>query len=149
MSPRIILELPGASAPRPKAHLLEFSDLALVLVTLVAASVLAGRLRLSAIPVFIVAGILLGPSPGFPTVIEASAGTDLLARLGIVLLLFFLGLEFSLDRILAARRLVLVGGAIDLALNGGLGLAVGVILLGPVPEAVLLGGLVYVRAAAS
>ena len=115
-----------------------------MLVTLVAASVLAGRLRLSAIPVFIVAGILLGPSPGFPTVIEASAGTDLLARLGIVLLLFFLGLEFSLDRILAARRLVLVGGVIDLALNGGLGLAVGLILLGPVPEAVLLGGLVYV-----
>ena len=112
--------------------------------TLAAASVLAGRLRLSAIPVFIVAGILLGPSPGFPTVIEASAGTDLLARLGIVLLLFFLGLEFSLDRILAARKLVLMGGVIDLVLNGALGLAVGVILLGPVPEAVLLGGLVYV-----
>ena len=42
--------------------------------TLAAASVLAGRLRLSAIPVFIVAGILLGPSPGFPTVIEPSRG---------------------------------------------------------------------------
>jgi CPA2 family monovalent cation:H+ antiporter-2 len=113
-------------------------------VTLVAASVLAGRLRLSAIPVFIVAGILLGPSPGFPTLIEPSEGTDLLARLGIVLLLFFLGLEFSLDRILAARRLVLVGGLVDLVLNGGLGLAVGLILLGPGPEAVLLAGLVYV-----
>jgi CPA2 family monovalent cation:H+ antiporter-2 len=113
-------------------------------VTLVAASVLAGRLRLSAIPVFIVAGILLGPSPGFPTLIEPSEGTDLLARLGIVLLLFFLGLEFSLDRILAARRLVLVGGLVDLVLNGGLGLAVGLILLGPGPEAILMAGLVYV-----
>lgn len=108
------------------------------------ASVLAGRLSFSAIPVFIVAGILLGPSAGFPTVIEPSQGTDLLARLGIVLLLFFLGLEFSLDRITAARRMVLVGGLIDLAINAGLGLVVGVALLGPSPEAVLLAGLIYV-----
>ena len=86
--------------------------------TLVVASVLAGRLRLSAIPLFIVAGILLGPSPGFPTVIEPSEGIDLIARLGIVLLLFFLGLEFSLDRILAARNMVLVGGLVDLGSTG-------------------------------
>ena len=105
---------------------------------------LAGRVSFSAIPVFILAGILLGPSPGFPTIVEPSEGTDLLARLGIVLLLFFLGLEFSLDRITAARRMVLVGGLIDLAINAGLGLVVGVALLGPSPEAVLLAGLIYV-----
>ena len=93
--------------------------------TLVAASVLAGWLRLSAIPIFIIAGILLGPSPGFPTIIEPSKGIDLLARLGIVLLLFFLGLEFSLDRLTAARRMVVVGGVIDLVLNAGLGLRAG------------------------
>jgi CPA2 family monovalent cation:H+ antiporter-2 len=113
-------------------------------VTLVAASVLAGRLRLSAIPIFIIAGIMLGPSPGFPVVVEPSEGTDLLARLGIVLLLFFLGLEFSLDRLTAARRMVMVGGMIDLALNAGLGLLVGFALLGPGPEAVLLAGLIYI-----
>jgi len=113
-------------------------------VTLVAASVLAGWLRLSAIPIFIIAGILLGPSPGFPTIIEPSEGTDLLARLGIVLLLFFLGLEFSLDRLTAARRMVVLGGVIDLVLNAGLGLAVGIILLGATPEAVLLAGLIYI-----
>ncbi len=112
--------------------------------TLVAASVLAGWLRLSAIPIFIIAGILLGPSPGFPTIIEPSEGIDLLARLGIVLLLFFLGLEFSLDRLTAARRMVVVGGVIDLVLNAGLGLGVGIILLGATPEAVLLAGLIYI-----
>ena len=112
--------------------------------TLVAASVLAGRLRLSAIPIFIVAGILLGPSPGFPTIIEPSEGTDLLARLGIVLLLFFLGLEFSLDRLTAARRMVVMGGLIDLVLNAGLGLLVSIALVGPGPEAVLMAGLIYI-----
>ena len=75
---------------------------------------------------------------------EPSEGTDLLARLGIVLLLFFLGLEFSLDRLTAARRMVLVGGLIDLVINAGLGLVVGVALLGPSPEAVLLAGLIYI-----
>lgn len=112
--------------------------------TLAAASVLAGRLGLSAIPIFIVAGIVLGPSPGFPQVVEASEGTELLARLGIVLLLFFLGLEFSLGRLTAARRMVVVGGVVDLLINGGLGLAVGIVLLGPGPEAVLLAGLIYI-----
>jgi len=113
-------------------------------VTLAAASVLAGRLALSAIPIFIVAGILLGPSPGFPTLIAPSEGTELLARLGIVLLLFFLGLEFSLGRLTAARRMVFVGGVVDLLINGGLGLVVGVALLGPGPEAILLAGLIYI-----
>lgn len=105
---------------------------------------IAGRLAFSAIPVFIVAGILLGPSAGTPAIIEPSEGTDLLARLGIVLLLFFLGLEFSLDRLTAARRMVLVGGMIDLVINAGLGLIVGIALLGPSPEAVLLAGLIYI-----
>lgn len=108
------------------------------------ASVLAGRLGLSAIPIFILGGIALGPSPGLPTIIEPSEGTDLLARLGIVLLLFFLGLEFSLERLTAARRLVIVGGAVDLVVNGGLGLLVGFLLLGTGPEAVLLAGLIYI-----
>jgi monovalent cation:H+ antiporter-2, CPA2 family len=113
-------------------------------VTLVVASVLAGWLRLSAIPIFIAAGIMLGPSPGFPVIVEPSEGTDLLARLGIVLLLFFLGLEFSLDRLTAARHMVVVGGVLDLVINGGLGLAVGIALLGPTLEAVLLAGLIYI-----
>ena len=76
--------------------------------------------------------------------IEPSEGIDLIARLGIVLLLFFLGLEFSLDRILAARNMVLVGGVVDLAVNGALGLVIGIALLGPGPEAVLLAGLIYI-----
>ncbi len=111
---------------------------------LVAASVLAGRLGVSAIPVFIGAGILLGPNSPGPVVLEPSEATDLLARLGVILLLFFLGLEFSLERITQARRLVVVGGLVDLAVNVALGLAVGVLLLGPSAEAVLLAGLIYI-----
>jgi CPA2 family monovalent cation:H+ antiporter-2 len=107
--------------------------------------VLAGRLGVSAIPIYIGAGILLGPNePDLFSIVDVSEGTDLLARLGIVLLLFFLGLEFSLERLTQARRLVVMGGLIDLVVNVGLGLAVGVLLLGPGPEAVLVAGLIYI-----
>jgi monovalent cation:H+ antiporter-2, CPA2 family len=107
--------------------------------------VLAGRLAFSAIPIFIGAGILLGPNdPLVTSLIEPSEGTDLLARIGIVLLLFFLGLEFSLERITGARRLVVVGGLVDLVVNAGAGIVLGLVLLGPGPEAVLFAGLVYI-----
>lgn len=110
-----------------------------------AASLLAARLALSAIPIFIVGGILLGPhAPGIPTVIEPSEGTELLARLGVVLLLFFLGLEFSLERLTRARRLVVVGGVIDLLINAGIGLALGTVLFGAGAEAVIFAGLLYI-----
>jgi len=109
------------------------------------ASLVAGRLGISAIPIWIGAGILLGPNePRTFSLIEDSQGIDILSRIGIALLLFFLGLEFSLERLTQARRLVLVGGALDLVVNAGAGLLLGLALLGPGPEAVLVAGLVYI-----
>lgn len=104
---------------------------------------------LSAIPVYIVAGILLGP--GGPTVlhvVDVTEGTDLLSRLGIVLLLFFLGLEFSLERLTQARRFTVVGGGIDLVVSGGSAVLLGLLLVGPSAEAILLAGLIYVSSSA-
>lgn len=106
---------------------------------------LAGRIKLSAIPLFIVAGVLLGPhTPLGHSVVGGTRGIEVIAELGVILLLFFLGLEFSLERISQARRLVGVGGAIDLAINGTLGAIIGVALFGIGVEALLFGGLFYV-----
>lgn len=87
---------------------------------------------------------MLGPSEPFPVVISPGPAVDIIAELGVILLLFFLGLEFSLERLTQARRLVLVGGLVDLVVNGGLGLVVGILLLGVGPEAVLVAGLLYI-----
>ena len=62
----------------------------------------------------------------------------------VVLLLFFLGLEFSLGRLSQAGRLMAVGGGLDLLINGALGFGVGVILFGVGPEALLIAGVMYV-----
>jgi CPA2 family monovalent cation:H+ antiporter-2 len=119
-------------------------QLAVILVAVAVMSLLSERLRISAIPLFMVAGVILGPFEPFPTVIKLDEPLYLLGEIGVILLLFYLGLEFSLDRILQARKLVLTGGVVDLLINGGLGLALGFLLLGPGPEAVLLAGLIYV-----
>jgi K+:H+ antiporter subunit KhtU len=120
-----------------------------VLVALAVSALLAGRLRFSAIPVFIGAGIILGPGePSILHIVDPSEGTDLLAELGIVLLLFFLGLEFSIGRLLQARRLTMVGGTVDLVVAGGASIALAIALVGPGAEAVLLAGLVYVSSSA-
>ena len=104
----------------------------------------AGRLKLSAIPLFIIAGVLLGPGTPGPTIVEHSEGVGILSELGIVLLLFFLGLEFSLDRLTQARRLVMVGGMVDLAICFGTGFGLGIMFFGVGAEAFLLAGLLYV-----
>ncbi len=119
-------------------------QLAIILVAVAAMSLLSERLRISAIPLFMLAGIILGPFEPFPAVIELGEPLYLLAEIGVILLLFYLGLEFSLDRILQARRLVLTGGIVDLLINGGLGLLLGFVLLGVTVEAVLLAGIIYV-----
>ncbi len=119
-------------------------QLAIILVAVAAMSLLSERLRISAIPLFMVAGIILGPFEPFPAVIELGEPLSLLAELGVILLLFYLGLEFSLERILQARKLVLTGGVVDLLINGGLGLLLGFALLGISAEAVLLAGIIYV-----
>jgi len=70
------------------------------------------------------------------------------AEIGIVLLLFFLGLEFNLDRLLASKDLIGKAGTIDLALNFGIGLLFGYLVFGTILAAVLTAGIVYISSSA-
>ena len=70
------------------------------------------------------------------------------AEIGIVLLLFFLGLEFNLERLLASTDRIGKAGTIDLALNFGIGLLFGSLLFGSVLAAVLIAGIVYISSSA-
>lgn len=119
-------------------------QLAIILVAVAAAAIIGERFRSSAIPLFIIAGILLGPYEPFPSAILQGEPLYLISELGIILLLFYLGLEFSLERLIQARNLVVRGGVIDLVVNGGLGFAVGVALFGVSAEALIVAGIIYV-----
>lgn len=125
--------------------MLGLADLAVILVALTVGSVAAGRMKVSAIPLFIIGGVLLGPdTPLGITPLDGTQGIQIISELGVILLLFFLGLEFSLDRITSARRLVFTGGLVDLAINGTLGAVVGWALFGVSVSAMLFAGLFYV-----
>ncbi len=124
------------------------AQLAIILVAVAAAALLGERLRFSAMPLFIIAGILLGPYDPFSSAIVQGAPLYLISELGIILLLFYLGLEFSLDRLLQAWHLVAKGGVIDIVVNGGLGFAVGVAMFGVSAEALIVAGIIYVSSSA-
>src|ERR671925_1528664 len=125
------------------------AQLALTIGVLGVLGLIASRFGLSAIPAYLLAGLLLGPNePKVLSLIQPSDVTDFVAEIGLVFLLFFLGLEFTLGRLVRSRRHALVGGAIDLLLNAGLGLAVGVIAFGLSFGALVLAAAIYVSSSA-
>ena len=103
----------------------ETLDLREVVVFLIAAGIvvpLVRRLTISPVLSFLVVGLVIGPHglarfvESLPwlryAVISDLAGVRLLAELGVVFLLFMIGLELSLDRLWAMRRRVFgLGGA--------------------------------------
>ncbi len=124
-------------------------ELALTVAVLAALGLVARRFGLSAIPAYLLAGLLLGPNePTELYLISPSEVTEFVAELGLVFLLFFLGLEFSLGRLLRTGRHVGLGGTIDLVANLGLGLLVGVVAFGMTSAALILAACIYVSSSA-
>src|ERR671931_983086 len=103
------------------------AQLSITVALLAALGLVASRIGLSAIPAYLLAGLLLGPNePKALALVRPSDVTDFVAEIGIVFLLFFLGLEFTLGRLARSRRHVVLGGAIDFTAIAGFGLIVGV-----------------------
>jgi monovalent cation:H+ antiporter-2, CPA2 family len=82
----------------------------------------AVRLRLPALVGYLVAGILIGPAtPGF---VADSALAHQLAEIGVMLLMFGVGLHFSFDDLLAVRKIALPGALVQIAIATALGVLV-------------------------
>ena len=126
-------------------------ELGQVFAVLAIAGAVALRVGLSVIPLYVIGGMLSGPFVAGRFGLAHVPNSELLtilAEVGIVLLLFFLGLEFSLDRLLAARSRITRAGVIDAAINLPLGIAIGLALGWSIVEALLLGGIVYISSSA-
>jgi CPA2 family monovalent cation:H+ antiporter-2 len=79
---------------------------------------LAFRLGLVPIVGFLLAGVLIGPNQ--LGIIGDRELVDAAAEVGVILLLFTIGLEFSLDRLLRIRRVIFLGGGLQVLLATGL-----------------------------
>ena len=83
---------------------------------------IAARLKLPPLVGYLIAGIIIGPAtPGFVADVDLS---HQLAEIGVMLLMFGVGLHFSLDELLAVRRIALPGAIVQIAVATLLGTAV-------------------------
>jgi len=81
----------------------------------------AARLKLPALVGYLLAGVLIGPhTPGF--VADVALATQL-AEIGVMLLMFGVGLHFSIGDLLAVRRIALPGALVQMAVATALGVA--------------------------
>jgi CPA2 family monovalent cation:H+ antiporter-2 len=83
---------------------------------------LAERIRVPALVGYLVAGIIIGPgTPGFVADVQLASQ---LSEIGVMLLMFGVGLHFSLDDLLAVKRIAVPGAVVQMGLATLLGMAV-------------------------
>lgn len=100
------------------------ADIILLVVAAFFSGLLMQRLGQPLLLGYILAGVILGPHTGGLTV-SSIHEMELLAEIGIALLLFALGLEFSLKDLKPVKQVALIGTPIQIALTIGLGFGIG------------------------
>src|SRR5215218_1298470 len=103
-------------------------DIALILVAALLGGVVARRLGLPLILGYIAAGVLIGPKTLGPSVGNVHQ-IEFLAEIGVALLLFTIGLHFSLRELAPVRRVALLGTPLQMFLTIAFGYGVGRLLL--------------------
>ncbi len=132
--------LAAAAAPGIADLLLEFG---LVLFVLGIAGGLIRRVGLSPVPLYLLAGLILGEG-GFVGLDASSGFLQVGAELGLILLLLTLGLEFSSDEFSSVLRRHIPSGVVDFALNAPPGAIAGWLILDSWVGALVMGGVTWV-----
>lgn len=132
-------------------HLIWELGLALTLISVFAW--LSSRLRFSIVPFLILAGLIAGPHiPTFgPISFQFEESADIihfLGQIGVLFLLFYLGLEFSVGRLVRAGRSIAVGGTIYIAINLTLALLFGWLMGWPLLEILVAAGIITISSSA-
>src|SRR5438034_8909902 len=116
---------------------------------------IASRFRLSVIIGYIVAGILIGPHVriavgglSYQGVITDNAFIQDLSRVGLILLLFFVGLQFSIERLRRTKQAAVVLAVVNLAVNLFAGFVLGAYLGWPLIDTIFLAGVVAMSSSA-
>lgn len=92
-----------------------FNEVIVILVISVVVVLLFARLRLPAIIGFMVTGVIIGPTA--LGLVQSLTEVEVLAEIGVVLLMFTIGLEFSIADLARIRRSVFVGGTLQVGLT--------------------------------
>src|SRR5262249_20051193 len=125
---------PSATHPIEPARLL--IELGLVVVGLASLGRLAHRFGFSTIPLYLVAGLAFGTGGVAPLEVSHEF-IRVASEIGVLLLLFLLGLETSAEQLAAQMRATIPAGIADLVLNYAPGFAAGLLLGWGVPVAAI------------
>ncbi|MHC1727735.1 MAG: cation:proton antiporter [Syntrophobacteraceae bacterium] len=97
------------------------SNIGLAIVAATAFALLSKALRQPLLLAYLAAGIILGPKIGFG-LIRDEESIDLISELGLILLLFIIGLEIDLKKLMSAGRTLIISGVSQFLICAGLGI---------------------------
>jgi CPA2 family monovalent cation:H+ antiporter-2 len=120
-----------------------YRDLAYVFVAATMGGLVARKLRQPLILGYVLAGILIGPFTPGPTVSDTHV-LELLAEIGVILLMYSIGIEFSLKDLLRVKWVAIVGGPIGILLSIALGIGAGRLLGWSLPQGIVVGAVISV-----
>ena len=116
-------------------------DLALMLITAAIVTILFKRIKQPLVLGYIVAGFLTGPYITFiPSVVD-TASVSTWSEIGIIILMFYLGLEFNLHKLAQVGGTAIITALVEVAGMLALGFAVGQLLGWSTMNSVFLGGM--------
>ena len=104
-----------------------FKELSYVFIAAIAGGALAWKLRQPLILGYVVAGIAISPFTPGPSIHDPRT-FQVIAEVGVVFLMFSIGLEFSVEELASVKWVALVGGPLGIVLSGALGAAIGWLL---------------------
>jgi CPA2 family monovalent cation:H+ antiporter-2 len=120
-----------------------YRDLAYVFGAAVLGGAVARVLRQPLILGYVLGGILIGPFTPGPTVSEIHQ-FEVLAEIGVIFLMYSIGLEFSFHELLEVKWVAILGGPLGIFLSMGLGLSVGWLLGWSTSQGIAVGAIVSV-----
>ena len=120
------------------------TDLALILAVAAVVTSACRRFRLPLVVGYVLAGFLVGPAIVWvPTVVDTASITTW-SDIGVIFLMFGLGLEFSVLKLTTVGRPAIVTAATEMSLMIALGLIVGTLLGWPFVMSLFLGGMLAI-----
>jgi CPA2 family monovalent cation:H+ antiporter-2 len=123
-------------------------ELAIILVTAGAISVLFSKLKLPVVVGYLAAGMILGPNLFEPSFVNDVDIINALADAGIVLLMFTLGLEFNLKRLRKVGLFAALAGTVEIVLMITLGYGLGTMLGWSPVQSIFLGAVMSISSTA-
>jgi CPA2 family monovalent cation:H+ antiporter-2 len=125
------------------AEALIFRDLAYVFVAAVLGGALAWAARQPLILGYVLGGILISPFTPGPAVSDVHT-FEIIAEIGVILLMYSVGMEFSPGTLLEVKWVALLGAPLGILMSVGLGVLVGTMLGWPPVQGVMVGMVVSV-----